>query len=145
MSPVLQVLRQSFFKKIVTFCRSKALCGALTQTTNLTINVIKERHAVCHRCLPCHYSTTTEHKLKKMTKYGACSFDVFLKLKTMSILIFQHPTLIRHHRLFSQQKLYFQLGFLPFANSISGLSVSRFFVHSIFKTHLIFDEKSYYK
>ena len=46
----------------------------------------------------------------------------------MSILIFQHPTLIRHHRLFSQQKLYFQLGFLPFANSISGLSVSRFFV-----------------
>ena len=67
-------------------------------------------------------------QVEKMTKYGACSFDVFLKLKTMSILIFQHPTLIRHHRLFSQQKLYFQLGFLSFANSISGLSVSRFFV-----------------
>ena len=91
MSPVLQVLRQSFFKKIVTFCRSGALCGALTQTTNLTINVIKERHAVCHRCLPCHYSTTSEHKLKK---YGACSFDVdfFYKLKIMSILIFLHAT-----------------------------------------------------
>ena len=124
MSPVLS-LTTIFLQKNCDFL---PLCGAPTQTTNLTINVIKERHAVCHRCLPCHYSTTTEHKLKKMTKYGACSFDVFLKLKTMSILIFQHPTLIRHHRLFSQQKLYFQLGFLPFANSISGLSVSRFFV-----------------
>ena len=58
---------------------------ALTQTTNLTINVIKERHAVCHRCLPCHYSTVDNWK-----KYGACTalfFQAF-KLKVTSILIF---------------------------------------------------------
>ena len=73
MSPVLS-LTTIFLQKNCDFL---PLCGAPTQTTNLTINVIKERHAVCHRCLPCHYSTTTEHKLKKMTKYGACSFDVF--------------------------------------------------------------------
>ena len=61
---------------------------ALTQTTNLTINVIKERHAVCHRCLPCHYSTVDNWK--KSTKYGACTalfFQAF-KLKVTSILIF---------------------------------------------------------
>ena len=81
---------------------------ALTQTTNLTINVIKERHAVCHRCLPCHYSTVDNWK-----KYGACTalfFQAF-KLKVAFILIFH--------------KLKIKRGFFyMFANSISGLSVS---------------------
>ena len=98
---------------------------ALTQTTNLTINVIKERHAVCHRCLPCHYSTVDNWK--KSTKYGACTAPFFqaFKLKVTSILIFH--------------KLKIKRGFFyMFANSISGLSVSwdSFFSS---QTHLIFD------
>lgn len=161
MSPVLQVLRQSFFKKIVTFCRSGALCGALTQTTNLTINVIKERHAVCHRCLPCHYSTTSEHKLKKIHMvHAVLMLTFFISSKSCPFLFSYMPPTWNQHRLKwlkncqsctvylkMKQKLnsIFINVFLPFANSISGLSVSRFFVHSIFKTHLIFDEKSYYK
>ena len=95
-------------------------------------------------------------------KYGACSFDVdfFISSKSCPFLFSYMPPTWNQHRLKwlkncqsctvylkmkQKQNSIFINVFLPFANSISGLSVSRFFVHSIYKTHLIFDEKSYYK